>query len=91
LVLQPNTTYFFIMGPQQAYSGTIIGGFDLSEHPGGLFVAMSADTFYHTNTNDFDYLLRGSLVPEPSSLALVGLSAIGLAGYAWRVRRRKAS
>jgi PEP-CTERM motif len=28
-------------------------------------------------------------VPEPSSLTLLGLGALGLAGYSWRLARRQ--
>jgi hypothetical protein len=32
-----------------------------------------------------------SVVPEPSTLALFAASALGLAGYAWRKRKRQLS
>jgi hypothetical protein len=37
------------------------------------------------------YALSGELtvVPEPGTFTLIGFAAVGLAGYAWRVRRRK--
>jgi hypothetical protein len=43
-----------------------------------------------SDTGEFAIRLIVIPVPEPSSLALIGLSAIGLAGYAWRVRKRTA-
>ncbi len=37
----------------------------------------------------YNFVSDGSIVPEPSTLTLLGLGGVGLAGYAWR--RRKAA
>ncbi len=43
----------------------------------------------HFSVNDL--LINASAVPEPASLTLLGLGALGLAGYAWRRRQLQRS
>lgn len=50
---------------------------------------------WNTNTNNWTgtIVITGEVagVPEPASLTMLGLGAIGLAGYAWRRRQKKAA
>ena len=38
-----------------------------------------------------DYSYSPSAVPEPGSMVLAGLAALGMAGMGWRQRRRRAA
>jgi hypothetical protein len=40
---------------------------------------------------EFDYGPHVAPSPEPASLTLLGISAVGLLGYGWRRRRNKAA
>ena len=51
---------------------------------GELYVAL--DGTYYSNTNTVVYA-TGAATPEPSTLALLGIGALGLFGYGWRRRR----
>jgi threonine dehydrogenase-like Zn-dependent dehydrogenase len=48
------------------------------------------NTANHTVWAVVDHNSDFGVVPEPSTLALLGAGAIGLAGYAWRRRKRAA-
>lgn len=54
------------------------------------FQWMLAATVFPDNTYSL-YAMSGVLtvVPEPSSLMLLGFFGVGLAGYAWHIRKRK--
>jgi len=42
-------------------------------------------------TTEIDQLLAAAVVPEPSTLALLAVGAVGLAAYAWRSRKQAPS
>jgi len=87
VVLSGNTTYYFYMGDRaDAVATTIYGRVDGGAP--GLAYADDANTAYAHNSNDFDHVLQGDVIPEPTTLALLGLGLAG-AGIAKR-RKRKA-
>jgi autotransporter-associated beta strand protein len=62
-----------------SYGGTLNGSFATLNIPTG-------DTISYGTRSDSAITL--SVVPEPSTLVLLAASALGLAAYAWRKRRR---
>jgi hypothetical protein len=58
-------------------SGVDIRGYDMA----------SAD---HTNAS-FRPRLNLTVIPEPSSIVLFGMGAVGLIGYGWRWKRKQAA
>ena len=57
--------------------------------------SISGDTvagwYFDSGFNGHGFLFTASAVPEPGSLALFGIGAVGLIGWAWRRGRRTVS
>jgi hypothetical protein len=66
-----------------SFGGTL-AGFDLSSAHGPLYTQFAMDNLTVESGNG----VATQLVPEPSSLVLVGLAVACVGGYAWRRRRR---
>ncbi len=102
LTLAPGTAITFGVDPTSDGDYRLIGGsfgsptlsyFDLPTAPPGLTYSLSTTA----DSGHIDLVVSGVLsgadvpaapgVPEPSTVALLGVAAIGLFGYAWRRRQ----
>jgi hypothetical protein len=84
LLLQPNTKYFFYADA----SGLLTGYSDVAGE--NVYFTFSGVSPFVASFADANYRLTGQVVqaiPEPSSLLLSGIGALGLIGYGWRSRR----
>jgi hypothetical protein len=84
VILDPATTYYFYMGDRPGATATGIYGAVNASSP-GLYFASGEASNYQGNTNDFDHVLAGSVIPEPGVLSLL---AVGLAGIGYQRRKR---
>ena len=81
VILSSNTQYWFYT--ESALTGSLTGNNDVSGT--SYYWTGSSSSNFALATNDINYTLTGTAVPEPSIFALMG---IGLAGIGF-VRRRK--
>jgi hypothetical protein len=87
VTVQPNTMYWVY---ENAAMGSITGAnvvlgiHDYDSFSSGLpYIAGLLDSRNFRLSGD----VVGAAVPEPASLTLLGLGAVGMMGYAWRRRR----
>jgi hypothetical protein len=66
-----------------------LGPIDVTDYllPGENLIAVKAHDSYGVGENFYAHLV-GTVVPEPGTLALLGMGTVGLLGYAWRRRKR---
>ena len=57
-----------------------------AQGPGTIIPLPGGDNMYGSVTVTYDYQAPGAVVPEPTSLTLLVLGALGIAGYTWRRR-----
>ncbi len=57
--------------------------------PNSFFKVLAESIPGTDNYIEIDNLMVGRVIPEPSTLTLLGLGTLGLLGYAWRRRKRR--
>jgi hypothetical protein len=91
-----NTVVGFYQGPSGNHGFTLAGGVyttldDPLANPGQTFATgISGNTVVGLYLDNLSYHGFVTTAPEPSTLALLGMGAVALLGYAWRRRRRAA-
>ncbi len=74
----PVGSEFLIQNPGGQYPGNSLGLTDL----------VPGSTYYGTPPSDLAFTIYGGSVPEPSSVVLLGIGALGVGGFAWRRGKR---
>jgi hypothetical protein len=81
VTVQPNTMYWIYQNaifPQISLGNTVAGIHD--------YFANTANINFSAESTSINFRLSGDVVPEPASLTLLGIGAVGLIGYGWRRR-----
>ena len=89
VTLNPNTQYFFYTN--SAIPAFLLTGTGGTYTGGNGYFALGVNNGFASISNDMNFDLSGTIVavPEPSSIALVGLAAAGAGARCWRKRAKK--
>ncbi len=90
VVLNPNTTYYFMMGDRPSPTTTSLYVKANSDPPGYAYSIGDNNNYLSPTNNDLNYRLLGDVAPEPASLIIWSMIGLCAGGAVYR-RRRKAA